>query len=116
MAAQNETPAHFTLPIMADFRRQADGSYTVRPVIPDGQGDTWVTVKEAGRLLDIRPQCVYPLLGDFLVYKCPLKARRLVSLQSILKYNEAVRNPAFWNDPKAQARLQSWVAQQMPNV
>ena len=110
----HEIPTRFILPILAEFRRQPDGSYNIRPILPDQSGDSWLRVKEAARLLDLPPKTVYPLLGEFLVYKRPLKCRFLVSVRSILKYNEVTRDPKFWESPTAQAHLQTWVAERMP--
>ena len=107
-------PDRLLLPVLAELRKLPDGLFSIRPLIPDGTGDTWLPISEAAKILHVKPQSVYPLLGDFLVFIRPLKARRLVSLQSVLKFQAATRNPDFWDDPKLQVTLQTWVASQMP--
>ena len=92
--------------ILLRFESLGLGHYRITGQRVEADPDAWITVAEAAKLCGLRPRSIYPLLGDLLVYKRPLPARRLVSRKSALALHDAVAaNPKFWRDQAARAAI-----------
>lgn len=101
------------LPILGEFRRLADGSYHVRPVMPEPDGDTWLTTRKAAELLGWARQSIHDYLGDLLVFRRPLRKKVVVSLRSVLKLRAALSEPDFWECQAKQGKVREWVCKEM---
>ena len=91
-----------TFPILADLQPRGDGTYTLKPRVMDSDLDTWVSPKEAAKILGIKPRSIYYLLDEFepfLVSQRPLSRKIIVSIKSIQSYKRATADPAFWTTP-----------------
>lgn len=108
-----ERPKRILLPLLGEMTRLANGCYQLRPIVPDLDGETWLAVKDAAKLLKWRAKDVYPFLGDLLVFERPLKRRIVVSLRSVMKLRAALRCVSFWEDQARQTKLREWVFSQM---
>lgn len=110
--------ASILLPVLAELISRGDGSYILRPQIPDFNDlDTWLPVAKAAKVLDdMSAKAVYPMLGVFLVYRRPLKSKVLVSLASILELQKATKDPEFWDTPAMQAPLKASVQARMASL
>lgn len=109
-------PQKLELPILAELICRGDGSYVIRPKqLPSGDLDTWIDVKQTAKVLGstIRPQGIYALLGEFLVYRRPLKKRVEVSLRSAVALRDAANDPDFWDNPISQQAIKKTVEQAM---
>jgi hypothetical protein len=84
----------------------------LRPVLSD-ETDSWLRVGKAAALLGLDRRKIYPLLGDLLHYRRPLKALHLVSLESIKRLKAASQAKDFWHSPELQRPVRAWVRQQM---
>jgi hypothetical protein len=112
----HESPHKIELPILAELVNRGDGTFVLKPVkIPEDEFGPWVTVKQAAKLLsgDPKPSSIYALLGEYLVYRRPLKSKVEVSLKSVLALRRACDDPDFWENPISQDRVKKIVLQGM---
>ena len=110
----NRDQGQIFLPLMAELLPLGDGTYRLKPVIPDSGMDTWITVAKAASIIGIGKTSAYELLDTgFLVHKRPLKWKILVSLQSVEAYKAAIADPEFWTNSKLQRELRRRVAEAM---
>jgi hypothetical protein len=75
--------------------------------------DSWLRVGKAAALLGLDRHKIYPLLGNLLHYRRPLKALHLVSLESIKRLKAASQAKDFWRSPELQRPVRACVRQQM---
>ena len=95
------TPAQLSLPMLGELTPRGDGSYVLRPRIPDGAGETWLSPKDAARLLGFTGSdprsSVYRLCNEGrLRHRRPSRGKIQVSLTSIKEHLEACEEPDFW--------------------
>jgi len=102
---------------LADLEHVGCGVFRLRPDDGGDQGD-WITVKDAGALL--RGLCshrtLYPLLGEFLVYRRPLPAKVVVSKRSVLALKAAMQSGDFGSNRDARAELRRAVEKEMARI
>jgi hypothetical protein len=110
-------PHHHVLPLLADLIGRGDGTYILKPRLPDGDLDTWITVAEAARILgDIDRRTIYYWLGEFLVYCRPLPRKPKISLKSVLQLKKATLDADFWENPELQERVRKRVKAEMTRL
>lgn len=111
---QKTAKTRILLPVLSELFPRGDGSYILRPaVVPDPEGDTWLTLPQAAKLLDVSARIIKrKLLGTFLVYCRPSPKVVKVLLQSAQRLRQATLDPDFWSDPTLQAPLKKWVEQE----
>jgi len=98
------------VPVLAELIGRGDGTFILRPSLPDQDLDTWITVKQTAQVLGcLNPKSVYRLLGEYLVYRRPLPSRILVSLRSVLALKQAAQDAEFWSNPELQRRVKDLV-------
>ena len=109
--------SHPVLPLLADLISRGDGTFILRPRLPDSDLDTWITVKDAARILgDIDRRTIYLWLGRFLVYIRPLPRKPKVSLKSVRLLKRAMQDPDFWENAELQDRVQERVRVEMARL
>jgi hypothetical protein len=105
------------LPLLAELVSRGDGTFLLKPKVPDQELDTWITIRQAAEFLDIhRHNNLYPFLGEYLVYRRPLPARIIVSLKSALAFKQATQDPDFWENPALKERLKENVKKTMATL
>jgi hypothetical protein len=102
------------LPVLAELVGRGDGTFILKPKVPDQDLDTWLTVKQAAQILgSMNPKTLYPLLGDYLVYRRPLPNRIAVSLKSLLAFKQATQDAEFWDNAELRSRVKESVQRGM---
>lgn len=103
--SQPHQAEQFELPIMAALVPKGDGSYTLRPKLPDTHGETWIRTKEARRISGQSDSTLYRWAEvGLLKFRRPTPTKwefELGSLQSLLT---AIRDPEFWTQRTKQAQ------------
>jgi hypothetical protein len=94
-----------TVPVLAELISRGDGTFILRPSLATADLDTWVTIRQAAQILNLKPRSVYRLLGRYLVYRRALPTRIVVSLKSILALRQATQDPEFWDNPALQTKV-----------
>jgi hypothetical protein len=103
-----------TLPLLGQLISRGDGTYVLKPSVPEGDGEQWVDLRQAARIIGhISPKSLYRMLGEYLACRRPTPRRILVSLNSVLRYKQAIGDTEFWTDPARRARLRRAVEQEM---
>jgi hypothetical protein len=103
--------------VLAELISRGDGTFVLRPRVPAQDLDTWVTIQEAGLVIgSIHPKSVYSLLGEYLVYRKPLRRKILVSLKSALALKQATQDTEFWYNQALQQRLKDQVRKTMAEL
>ena len=101
-------------PVLAELIGRGDGTFVLRPKVPDQDLDTWITVRQAAEILgNLNPKTIYPLLGEYLVYRRPLPNRIVVSLKSVLALKQATQDADFWDNVELRCRLREQVKSAM---
>jgi len=92
-----------TLPLLGDLIPRGDGSFLLRPRIPARNRETWITPRDAARLLGFGgPSSVYRLLGaGLLEQRRPSPRKILISLSSVLRHRSQTTDPEFWEEKAA---------------
>lgn len=94
------TSTAFQIIVLADVTPRPDGTFVLRPQVPDTACDTWIEVKEAAKLIGVCLENCYDLVKDgYLVSRHPLDRKILISLKSVRTFYQATVNPAFWTAP-----------------
>jgi len=97
-----------SLPLIADLQPRGDGTFILKPrVIELADEDTWISPKDAARILGLRPRAVYDLCTrdePFLVTRHPLARKIMVSLKSVLAFRRATVSETFWQPAGRVAR------------
>jgi len=105
------------LPVLAELIGRGDGTFILRPKVPDQDLDTWVTLSQAARIIgNVGPRNLYPFLGQYLVYRRPLPRRVVVSLRSAMALKQATQDPEFWENPTLQQRVRDSVKATMDKL
>src|SRR5260370_29569108 len=105
-SAANRPRQETVLPLLAEIVSRGDGTFLLKPKVPEQDLDTWISIREAAELLGIdKHKNLYPFLGEYLVYRRPLPARVIVSLKSALDFKQAAQDPDFWDNPVLKERL-----------
>lgn len=115
--AASLSPQPALVPVLAELISRGDGSFVLRPRVPAQDLDTWLTIQEAGEVIgSINAKSVYPLLGEYLVYRKPLRRKILVSLKSALALKQATQDTEFWHNQALQQRLKDQVRKIMAEL
>jgi len=105
------------VPVLAELISRGDGTFVLRPRVPTEDLDTWVTIHQAGEIIgSVNAKTVYGLLGEYLVYRKPLRRKILVSLKSALALKQATQDAEFWENPELQRRLKDQVRRAMDQL
>lgn len=104
------------LPILAELISRGDGSWILKPTIPDEDAQSWVTVREASKVLRVSSRTVTRWLGTFLVYRRPAASKYEVSLASVRALRQACNDPEFWENDKLQSVIREAVRQGMAKL
>lgn len=117
LRAGSLSPQPALVPVLAELISRGDGTFVLRPRVPAQDLDTWVTIQEAGLVIgSIHPKSVYSLLGEYLVYRKPLRRKILVSLKSALALKQATQDTEFWYNQALQQRLKDQVRKTMAEL
>ena len=109
-ADRKPAPRPIQLPVLAELIGRGDGSYILKPKAPDRDLDTWISLRQAAELIgNVHNKSLYPLLGEYLVYKRPLPGRVVVSLRSVLALKQATDDVEFWGNPGLKKRFKEQV-------
>jgi hypothetical protein len=102
------------MPVLAELISRGDGSFILRPKVPERDLDTWITIRQAAEVIgNLKARSLYPLLGEYLVFRRPLPTRIAVSLKSALALRRATCDPDFWENQEMKERLKGWVKERM---
>jgi hypothetical protein len=108
MTRQSKIPPVLSLPIIADLAPRGDGTFILKPrVIELADEDTWISPKDAARVVGVSLTEVYGLLDaaePFLVSRRPARWKILVSLKSALAFRRATVKEDFWEAAGRTAR------------
>ena len=105
---------HLVIPLLAELIPRGDGTFILKPRVPDGELDTWITVREAAQILgNIDRRVIHHWLGDFLVYCRPMPRKPKISLKSALRMRTGILDPEFWRNADLQARVKQRVQETM---
>ena len=104
------------LPVLAELTPRGDGSFILKPKVPDDAGHSWLPVADSARFLEVRRSAIYPWLGQLLVYRRPLIAKYLIRLDSLQRLRNATLDPEFWSCAALQKPLRNWVSEQMHSL
>jgi hypothetical protein len=105
------------LPLFAQMIPRGDGTFVVKPRLPDRDLDTWISVKDAAALLgNISPRTVYGWLGKYLVSRKASKRKVIVSLKSALRLKQAMQDADFWEDALLQQHVRDEVQSTMSEM
>jgi hypothetical protein len=86
---------------MADVTPRSDGTFVLKPHVPDSTCDTWIDVQDAAKLIGVGTEEIYNLVKPkepYLVSRRPLERKIVISLKSVLEYRRVTVNPSFWTD------------------
>lgn len=106
----------WVVPVLGELISRGDGTFVLKPRIPECDLDTWITIAQAAEVIGMKARSVYPLLGEYLVFRRPLPSRILISLKSALAYKQATLDPEFWTQTKFQERVKHHVRQTMDRM
>lgn len=99
------TAEQFELPIMASLVPKGDGSYTLRPRLPDTQGETWIRTKDAVRLSGQSDSTLYRWAEVGLItFRRPTPTKWEFELGSLQKLLQDIRDPEFWTTRAKEAQ------------
>ena len=108
---------HHILPLLADLIGRGDGTFILKPRLPDRDLDTWITVAEAAKLLrDVDRRAIHYWLGEYLVYCRPMPRKSKVSLKSVLALKQATQDADFWDNLELQLRVKDQVKLSMARL
>ena len=106
-----------SIPLLAELIGRGDGTFILRPRLPNQQLETWITVSEAAKIVgNVNPRRLYQFLGQYLVYRRPLPRRVVVSLKSVLAFRQATQDADFWENQELQERIIEDVQRQMEEL
>jgi hypothetical protein len=117
VAERPGSPRPALVPVLAELISRGDGTFVLRPRVPAQDLDTWVTIQQAGEVLgSINAKSIYPLLGEYLVYRKPLRRKILVSLKSALALKQATQDAEFWHNKALRQRVKDQVRKTMEDL
>lgn len=109
MPKPSKTPAAIQLPCLADLLPRGDGTFILRPRVADFDLDTWISPKDAARIIGVGRQGVYQLCTEeapYLVARHPALRKIQISLKSVQALRRATMSETFWtSDVKARNTL-----------
>ena len=94
-----EKSGSIQLPIMADFLPRGDGSFILRPRLVESDLDTWISPKDAAKILGVSSRTIYDLVtvdAPYLVARHPASRKIVVSLKSTEGLKRATVSENFW--------------------
>jgi len=101
---------HHIIPLLADLIGRGDGTFILKPRLPDGDLDTWITVGEAAKILgNLDRRTIHYWLGEYLVYYRPMPRKFKVSLKSVRALKQATQDTDFWDNRQLQGNLKEQV-------
>jgi hypothetical protein len=105
------------IPLLAELISRGDGTFVLKPKVPAQDLDTWVTIPQAGEVIGcVNAKTVYGLLGEYLVYRKPLRRKILVSLKSAMALKQATQDAEFWDNPLLRQRFKDQVRRAMQQL
>jgi excisionase family DNA binding protein len=118
MKSPSPSPAPLRLPVLAELIARGDGTYVLKPRVPETELETWLTVPEAAQVIGhVGRKTIYRWLEEgYLVYRRVLRSRLLVSLESARAMRHATLDPEFWYDPRLKQRLRDRVQAAMDRL
>lgn len=85
------------VPVMAQLQPRGDGSFTLRPRLPDAHGETWIKTTEAVRVSGQSDSTLYRWAEVGLVkIRRPTPTKWEWELGSLTRHLEAIKDPEFW--------------------
>jgi hypothetical protein len=91
--------------LMGELIPRGDGTYTLKPALPDSRGKTWIDTADAVKLSGQSPSTLYRWAEvGLVVFRRPTPVKwefELGSLQAMLKKIEV---PEFWTNRQKEAR------------
>ncbi len=101
---------HHVIPLLADLIGRGDGTFILKPRLPDEDLDTWITVGEAAKILgNLDRRTIHYWLGEYLVYYRPMPRKFKVSLKSVRALKQATQDTEFWDNRQLQGSLKEQV-------
>lgn len=105
-----------TVPVLAEVISMGDGSVVLKPKTAriTASGDTWLTPREAGKILGICSRLVYRYcdqMKPLLACRRPARAKLLVSMKTVNQLYQATLNPDFWTDKLQQKEICEYARQ-----
>jgi hypothetical protein len=83
----------------------------------DADLETWISLHQAAQVLgNVTSKSLYRHLGEFLVFRRPLRYKIVVSLTSVLALKQATSDPEFWENPALQQRIRDQVQAMMKRL
>lgn len=106
------------LPLIARIISRGDGTFILKPTLPDSTTETWLTVKEAAAVLgrSVARSQVYQFVGVYLIYRKPTPGKIEVALSSALALRKATHDPEFWSSRERKQAIQKAVEQGMSKL
>ena len=92
-------PATVQLPLLADLQSRGDGTFILRPRVVDADLDTWLSPKDAAKILGLAKRGVYELVSEaapYLVARHPASRKIVISLKSVQALKAATVSETFW--------------------
>jgi hypothetical protein len=91
------TAEQFELPIMGTFQARGDGTFTMRPRLPDSHGETWIKTRDALRLSGQSASTLYRWAEvGLLTFRRPTPTKWEFELGSLQRLLHDIRDPEFW--------------------
>lgn len=84
---------------MADLLPRGDGTFILKPRVVESDLDTWLSPKDASKIIGTGRQGVYDLCASespYLVARHPAKRKLLISLKSCQALRRATVSEDFW--------------------
>src|SRR5580658_3313582 len=91
------------IPLIAELISRGDGTFVYKPRISLIDGASWITPREAAKILGVQLQSVYELChaeSPFLVSRRPLLRKIVISLKSVESLRRLTVNPDFWQSKR----------------
>jgi hypothetical protein len=115
--AKPAAPAPRLLPLLGELIPRGDGTFILRPKITEADLDTWLTIRQAGEILGhVKTKTIYSLLGEYLVFRRPLRHKTLISLRSVLALKQATQDAEFWDNRILRQRIKDQVRANMEKL
>lgn len=98
------------VPCLAEFLPRSDGTWTLRPTLPQEDADSWVSIRQAAKVLGISEASAYKLKdAGFMVHRRPLKGKITVSLRWLMQFRRATADEEFWQNCLSQKSFRDQV-------
>lgn len=91
------TAAPAEVPMMAQLLPRGDGTFTLKPRLPDAHGESWIPTREAKRISGQSDSTLYRWSEAGLIQaRRPTATKWEFELRSLLAHMEAIKDPEFW--------------------